>query len=144
LLGTLSVGCATQQSLNPDAVAQLKAAFKKNVASGVVLGIQEDPKVREYFEAAGPAICDLNQTKQFGPSQIEAALNGITKKHPELNTPKVLLARTSLLNLYTLTSLSFGSLARQDFQTNSFAANLTETLCDGISEALAVEIEANP
>jgi hypothetical protein len=134
----LGTGCKALKNGNPETIDALKAAFKKNVASATLLASKEDPKVRLYLEAAGPAICDLNQTRQFGPSQIEAALDGVVKEHPELNTAKALLARTSLMNLYTLTSLSFGFAARKDFETNSFAAHLTETLCDGITEGLSV------
>jgi len=131
----LCQGCASMRNadgtLDQQRLDALKVAFKQNVAAAVVLSAK-DPKVRLYLTAAGPAICDLNKTHQFGPSQVEAALKGVTVK--ELQTPQVLLARAGLLNLYTLT---FGFKPRDDLGTNTFAAGLVEVLCDGITDGLA-------
>lgn len=118
----LVTGCKTQ---NPALTA---AIVRATVSTGALFGIESDPKIVPYLQAATPIICDAAGTSHLNPVEVVQALQSI---NPKLKTATGVAVINSALALYESLYAAYGTNVQA-----SVVQPYLEGVCLGLRDAL--------
>lgn len=119
----LLTGCATQNA------PMTAAIVRATVATGALFGIEADPTVVPYLQAATPVICDAAGQGQLNPTDVVHALQsaGID----QLKTPAGVAIINSSLAIYEAIYATYGT----NVQTSVVQPYL-QGVCLGLKDAV--------
>lgn len=120
----LVTGCKTQ---NPALTA---AIVRATVSTGALFGIESDPKIVPYLQAATPIICDAAGTSHLNPVEVVQALQSI---NPKLKTATGVAVINSALALYEALYAQYGTNVQA-----SVVQPYLEGVCLGLRDALPI------
>jgi hypothetical protein len=123
-LALVFTGCKTQ---NPALTA---AIVRATVSTGALFGIESDPTIVPYLQAATPIICDAAGTSHLNPVEVVQALQSI---NPKLKTATGVAVINSALALYESLYAAYGTNVQA-----SVVQPYLEGVCLGLRDALPV------
>lgn len=129
---TLIAGCDTLDStghrvLDPVRTEKVAKVLETTITSGVLVGIQKQPRVAGYFQAVGSAACSFSDGTDLSPAALNAALQATTIR--EFKTIEAQLMVNSMVMAYTL---AYADRARADVEANVYAKTIVDVLCKGV------------
>jgi len=119
----LLTGCATQNA------PMTAAIVRATVSTGALFGIEQDPQVVPYLQAATPVICDAAGQGKVNPADVVKALQSAGVD--QLKTPAGVAIVNSSLAIYEAVYATYGS----DVKTSVVQPYL-EGVCLGLRDAL--------
>src|SRR5574337_605513 len=97
----LTTGCATQNK------PMTAAIVRATVSTGAIFGIEQDPTVVPYLQAATPVICNAAGQGKLDPAQVVAALKSANVD--QLKTPAGVAIINSSLAIYEAIYANYGT-----------------------------------
>src|SRR5215813_1079845 len=124
----VAAGCSTIDSTghrvaDPVKTEKVARVLETTVTSGVLFGIQRQPKVASYLEAVGSIACSCSQGTDLSPE----ALRTTTIK--EFKTVEAQPIVNSIVAAY---SLAYADRVKADVEANIYAKTIMDVLCKGI------------
>lgn len=119
----LVTGCATQNK--PLTVAVVRAS----VSTGALFGIEQDPTVVPYLQAATPVICDVAGQGKVNPADVVQALQSAGVD--QLKTPAGVAIINSSIAIYEAVYDSYGTNVQA-----SVVQPYLEGVCLGLKDAV--------
>jgi hypothetical protein len=119
----LTTGCATQNKTLTAAVV------RATVSTGALFGIEQDPTVVPYLQAATPVICDAAGQGKINPAEIVAALQSANVE--QLKTPAGVAIVNSSIAIYEAIYANYGTNVQA-----SVVQPYLEGVCLGLTDAL--------
>jgi hypothetical protein len=125
-------GCQTTDStghrvVDPVKTEKVARVLEATVTSGVLMGIQKQPKVAGYLQAVGSLACSFSQGTDLSPEALNIALQTTTIR--EFKTVEAQLIVNTIVTAY---ALAYADRANADVEANIYAKTIMDVLCKGL------------